>query len=64
MTSKQQSNLDVPLDQIPLPPEELTDELDNTPLDATAETSQEKEVEIAELDFLLRGGNAREPCSD
>lgn len=52
MTSKQQSNLDVPLEKIQLPPAELTDELDNTPLDATAETSQEKEVEIAELDFL------------
>ncbi len=52
MTDKNPSNLDVPLEKIQLPPEELTDELDNAPRGSTAEASQEKEVEIAELDFL------------
>ncbi|QFT70681.1 hypothetical protein FIU93_28110 [Labrenzia sp. THAF35] len=52
MTDKNPSNLDVPLDKIQLPPAELTDELDNAPRSSTDETSQEKEVEIAELDFL------------
>lgn len=52
MTDKNSSNFDVPLDKIQLPPAELTDELDNAPRGSTDETAQEKEVEIAELDFL------------
>ena len=52
MTDKNSQNLDVPLDKIQLPPAELTDELDNTPLADPAEATQEKEPEIADLDFL------------
>lgn len=54
MTSKKTTRLEVPVEAIPLPPEALTDELDNA---APVPSEQTNEPEVAHLDFVSPEGD-------